>query len=82
LGHYKQVLIALVEKVEQRVWEVRLLSATEEEQVLRQASGGMRSLVGGFKQRAQGLANAAVRPVWHFISPAGLLRFGVVCAIA
>jgi len=39
LGHYQQVLTALVAQEEQRVWEVRLLSAAEEAQVLRQASG-------------------------------------------
>src|ERR1043166_8673785 len=36
VGHYQQVLSGLVEKIEQRVWEVRLLSAAEEGQVLRQ----------------------------------------------
>src|ERR1043165_1381058 len=38
VGHYQQVLSGLIEKAEQRVWEVRLLSEAEEAQVLRQGN--------------------------------------------
>ena len=38
VGHYQQVLSGLVEQVEQRVWEVRLLSEAEAAQVLRQGN--------------------------------------------
>src|ERR1044071_3251275 len=38
VGHYQQVLSGLIEKAEQRVWEVRLLREAEEAQVLRQGN--------------------------------------------